>query len=557
MIREVRSLAENNPIVNSILQKSAMLIAGKITYQARTGDRELNKKIESAVKKWSRYADITGRFSLTDLIQLAIINRKVDGECGFIVVDGGGFPRLQMIEADRIGDPYNRTAKEGQINGINVGPWGNPVSYEIYDRSINGASYTYSATIPEENFIHYMIASRPSQYHRVSSFAQVIDKLKDLDEILENEQIGVKANSSISMIAYTESGNLNTSDILQSANNRTNSSGEEVSEIETGSGRIFSFKNNEKVQPMLGNRPSTTFQGFVETLMRSVCASADMSYALAYDTSSLKGPAARTELAQADRAFAFEREKLKEKILDPIKNRLIFMLASDGEIDANPFDERLYEGEWMFPPKMTIDAGRESQAAIAELRAGLLTEQDWYSSLGEDAEEKQNTIARNAETKIEAAKEISETYNIDISYALQLLGNPAQQVFPQEQKAQESPENTELPAEKQFAETSHKPTASMADNAKRALEVREEKPKSQRGMTSVGLARARDISNRRNLSTDTVRRMLAYFNRHEVDKKGNTWDEKGKGWQAWNGWGGDEGYTWAKRIIEKIDKEDN
>jgi len=93
------------------------------------------------------------------------------------------------------------------------------------------------------------------------------------------------------------------------------------------------------------------------------------------------------------------------------------------------------------------------------------------------------------------------------------------------------------------------PTAAMADNARQALEVRRIKPMSERGMTSVGLARARDISNRVELSADTVQRMVSFFSRHEVDKQGSTWDEKGKGWQAWNGWGGDEGYAWAKKIM--------
>ena len=75
--------------------------------------------------------------------------------------------------------------------------------------------------------------------------------------------------------------------------------------------------------------------------------------------------------------------------------------------------------------------------------------------------------------------------------------------------------------------------------AKRALDVREGKPASQKGMTPVGIARARDLMNGVKLSPDTVRRMKAFFDRHEVDKKGATWDEQGKGWQAWNGWGGD------------------
>jgi hypothetical protein len=102
---------------------------------------------------------------------------------------------------------------------------------------------------------------------------------------------------------------------------------------------------------------------------------------------------------------------------------------------------------------------------------------------------------------------------------------------------------------------SYIPTNAMAENAKRALEVREKKPASQRGMTSVGIARARDLINKRPMSEDTVRRMKAFFDRHEIDKQGETWNEQGKGWQAWNGWGGDAGYSWATAIVERLNKQ--
>lgn len=104
-------------------------------------------------------------------------------------------------------------------------------------------------------------------------------------------------------------------------------------------------------------------------------------------------------------------------------------------------------------------------------------------------------------------------------------------------------------------EETFKPPASVAENAKNALSIRAEKPPSQRGMTPVGLARARDLMNRKSLSLDTIKRMVSYFARHEVDKKGSTWNTKGKGWQAWNGWGGDEGRTWAEGILDRIEKE--
>ena len=106
-----------------------------------------------------------------------------------------------------------------------------------------------------------------------------------------------------------------------------------------------------------------------------------------------------------------------------------------------------------------------------------------------------------------------------------------------------------------FADGSYIPTNAMADNARRALEIREKKPMSQRGMTSVGIARARDLMNKRPMSEDTVRRMKAFFDRHEADKQGSTWSEQGKGWQAWTGWGGDAGYSWATAIVERLNKQ--
>ena len=100
------------------------------------------------------------------------------------------------------------------------------------------------------------------------------------------------------------------------------------------------------------------------------------------------------------------------------------------------------------------------------------------------------------------------------------------------------------------------PPEGAREAAKRALDVRETKPSSQRGMTSVGIARARDLSNGVKLSPDTVRRMLNFLTRHEVDKKGSTWDEQGKGWQAWNGWGGDAGYAWARKVVGQMESRD-
>lgn len=99
--------------------------------------------------------------------------------------------------------------------------------------------------------------------------------------------------------------------------------------------------------------------------------------------------------------------------------------------------------------------------------------------------------------------------------------------------------------------STYTPPANVARNAQMALDVRESKPPSERGMTAVGLARARQLANRQPVSFDTIQRMASYFARHEVDKQGSTWKDKGRGWQAWNGWGGDAGRDWVQSIMKE------
>ena len=97
------------------------------------------------------------------------------------------------------------------------------------------------------------------------------------------------------------------------------------------------------------------------------------------------------------------------------------------------------------------------------------------------------------------------------------------------------------------------PPAEVRANAKRGLELRK---KYNRGGTEVGVARARDLSNGATISLDTVKRMVSYFARHEVDKQGEGWGKDSAGYIAWLLWGGDAGRAWANRIAKENEKKD-
>jgi len=109
------------------------------------------------------------------------------------------------------------------------------------------------------------------------------------------------------------------------------------------------------------------------------------------------------------------------------------------------------------------------------------------------------------------------------------------------------------------AAQSYTPTDGMVSEAKRGLDWVEEYG---RGGTNIGRGRATDIVNRRGMSLDTVKRMKAYFDRHEVDKQGKVWSPGEDGYPsngriAWALWGGDAGWSWAKNIVKRNEDRDS
>jgi len=112
------------------------------------------------------------------------------------------------------------------------------------------------------------------------------------------------------------------------------------------------------------------------------------------------------------------------------------------------------------------------------------------------------------------------------------------------------------------------PPESVAKEAERGLEYRRKAggkgglSPSQAAKEGIGsgVQRAVNLKNRDKMSPQTVRRMKAFFDRHEKNKgidpkyKGEPW--KDRGYVAWLVWGGDPGRAWAEKIVRQMDAAD-
>lgn len=83
-----------------------------------------------------------------------------------------------------------------------------------------------------------------------------------------------------------------------------------------------------------------------------------------------------------------------------------------------------------------------------------------------------------------------------------------------------------------------------------------------RGGTAVGIARARDLARGADIPLPTLKRMVSFFARHEVDKQGKGYNAGEEGYPsngkiAWLLWGGDAGRAWAKAQVSQAERRVN
>jgi hypothetical protein len=491
--------------------------------------------------------------------------------------------RLQLVPAPLIGSPQETSFAPNYFQGVLVNNFGQPTAYRVYKVDRNGI-YFDPEEIPADQFVHYFDPFRVDQYRGVTDLHSAIQTARMLHEILQAEKAGVRFSSQQAALIFNDRGVANPRNLFQPNPAANLPSGQTQKNELTEVGMIRYFQNSDRVEVM-PSRPSQAFTGFVQHLMHEIALGVGVPEGVLFGTQEYKGPSVRAEFAAADRVFTNKQGVLTDKVLDPIKDAVILDAIARGEIPPPPLLagetmvqalRRATKGEWRFPAKLSIDVGRESAANMNENRQGAKSLQEIAAEEGTDA------FSRLEQIAIEAGfvKELAVKYGVpETAIRLTTTSLPstpaaaaaagdavgASAAEAQAASVAQAPAAIEPVQQVQndanlvtinFATDSYIPTNAMAENARRALDVREEKPISQRGMTSIGIARARDLMNKRPMSEDTVRRMKAFFDRHQADKQGETWKEQGKGWQAWHGWGGDEGYSWATAIVERLNKQE-
>jgi hypothetical protein len=192
-----------------------------------------------------------------------------------------------------------------------------------------------------------------------------------------------------------------------------------MKEQEMKPGMIQWAPTGSKVDFVKSDRPSGTFQTYIDMLVRLICTARNLPYGFVYQMLGA-GPAVRAELQQAHRVIQGRQTNMRERIMDPVKNTYLMEGIANGEI---PYIPNWQRGGWQFPPWVTIDSGRDSNAMVREIAAGVRSRASVFAENGEDANDEDIVIEAETRSRLQKAKAIAEEFKVDFNIVLTMLGS--------------------------------------------------------------------------------------------------------------------------------------
>jgi hypothetical protein len=294
-------------------------------------------------------------------------------------------------------------------------------------------------------------------------------------------------------------------------------------------GMIGEIGQGDSITQITPRHPSTNFADFLDTLGRI----SGLAFGLPLEVSMMNHTKSnysqsRAALLQAQRVW-----RNYQRMMGRYKSRVFqWWILRKMELGEIPYRADALEHKWRMPGWRWVDPGKELEAGLGAVDAGICTRAELAKSQGRDLRE----IVKG----LRAEEELFARYGLQ----------PAMSRMTRDREPQDQPGEVELNrvdlAEKR--PESFKPPAGVQKAAELGLRYREEYG---RGGTAVGVARARDLSNGSPVSWETIKRMHSFFERHGAqgaDQPPKAGEEPSAGYIAWLLWGGDPGQRWARKL---------
>ena len=393
-------------VSGAVKQKANYVYGNAWRLQSYSKDTEFALAVEKDFAQIDRLLDTRGtNFSFKKSSWLGSKTIDVDGDYFIILTENAdtGFPKLQFLESHRIGSfglNGEQTVKNGRYRGLRifagviVDEYMQPIAYRVLDESSKEGHRDVNAN----SMIHVADLEWFSQSRGQPSVAAAILDWYDLAETRDAEKIAEKVNSALTLVESNEAGRADMGNSI--VNPQPGSDGRLQTQL-FDSGLVRYIKNGGSLKAHQSNRPSDQWLNFTKLVESSAF------YALGWrremlDSSSVGGSGVRGFAADINKSIASRCEILEAGM----KRAAIYVISK--RVKQGVYGD-LPEDWWKIgftkPAQFTVDEGRMRAADIADLRAGLTTEDHIVEARGMDYEELLRKRAANVVMKKQIAEE--------------------------------------------------------------------------------------------------------------------------------------------------------
>lgn len=425
LIRAARQLEEDFPFIDGILGDFETFVVGELQYLPNTGNADADKVIREFLEWQFDRPDFSARLDLATIARLAIRTKKRDGECGFKLIDVGDALKIDYCSADRIGNPLvGANIGPSNYNGIIVDEsTGAPVYFDRYKRLPKLNAYIFEERIPANWFIHFYDPFRFEQYHGVTAFKNAIEHAFDIEQIINFTKLNIKYRSSQLPFIQNEQGRPRGSGYDAQP---PTADGKPVPMNIDVDGVVQNFvKLGEQVVEFPHDFPNQQFLPVVTELKRDIALGAKLPFEFVY-RSETGGVVQRFYVSKAERTFDEEKRQVKRVLLNPYKNRAIQKGIDTGFLDLASYGNLSqsldrFRGNWNMGRTISVDYGRETDADIKLIDAGLMSPDEHAADNARNMDDIRAAIKKNAIVILKDAQAISKELNVPIEVVLPFL----------------------------------------------------------------------------------------------------------------------------------------
>ncbi len=363
--------------VGGMLGRVCRYVVGRLHCKSETQDPQIDAAYDDYFHSWcgdernedgTTNCDITGRARFLKMVQQAFLAHLIDGDHGFIEVAPEFSPTgrycLQAIEADCIGSPNEQTTFEDYIGGVKIDVnTGRVLYYRIFKRT-RTQQYVKLAEVEPANFIHLNDFDRSGEYRGRTKLLRALNDLRDIREALTAEMVSAKTQAQWSALIGVKDPFSNQGPAAWSGKT---ADGTPTQDAQWG--KILKMAEGEQFQMLTPSaRPSGAFMNLIDTLIRKLAISLELSYGMVWNLATLGGASQRIETEADNLKIQTWQDLLKDYILTRVRNKVIAEGIATQMLPPHPAWKR---HSWRFGKQITADLGYEMESDLKAVGAGI------------------------------------------------------------------------------------------------------------------------------------------------------------------------------------------